>query len=140
VFQRQPWRPFHIKDGENGPMVWEVKAAPFFRQRRDGLPGPAGCLIVARNALHPEEVKYFVSNQGPGSGDTTVERLLWIGFSRWPIERCFEQAKNELGMDHFEVRGWRSIHRHLYLTQLSHLFCARVRQRLREKKRRTPST
>jgi len=134
TFQRQAWKPFHIKDGENGPMVWEVKFAPFFRKRRDGLPGPAGCLIVARNVLNPEEVKYFVSNRGPGSGGGTVEWLLWVGFSRWPIERCFEQAKNELGMDHFEVRGWRSIHRHLYLTQLSHLFCARVHQRLREKK------
>lgn len=133
VFWKQKWPRFHIKDGEKGPMVWEVKCAPFFRKRCDGLPGPAGCLIVARNVLNPDEVKYFVSNLCPGSGDVTLEWLLWVGFSRWPIERCFEQAKNELGMDHFEVRGWRSIHRHLYLTQLSHLFCARVHQRLREK-------
>lgn len=140
VFQRQAWKPFHIKDGENGPMVWEIKSAAFFRKRRDGLPGPEGCLIVARNVLNPEEVKYFVSNRAPASGGVTLQGLLWIGFSRWPIERCFEQAKNELGMDHFEVRGWRSIHRHLYITQLSHLFCAKVRQQLREKKRPTPST
>jgi len=134
VFQKQSWQRFHIKDGENGPMIWEVKSAPFFRKRRDDLPSPAGRLIVARNVLNPDEVKYFVSNLCPGSGGVTLEWLLWIGFSRWPIERCFEQAKNELGMDHFEVRGWRSIHRHLYLTQLSHLFCARVHQQLREKK------
>lgn len=133
VFQKQPWQRFHIKDGENGPMVWEVKSAPFFRKRRDGLPGGAGCLIVARNALNLDEVKFFVSNLCPGSGGATLEWLLWVGFSRWPIERCFEQAKNELGMDHFEVRGWRSIHRHLYLSQLSHLFCARVHQQRREK-------
>ena len=133
VFQKQPWQRFHIKDGENGPMIWEVKSAPFFRKRRDDLPSPMGRLIVARNVLNPDEVKYFVSNLCPGSGGVTLEGLLWIGFSRWPIERCFEQAKNELGMDHFEVRGWRSIHRHLYLTQLSHLFCARVHQQHREK-------
>lgn len=133
AFQQQPWQRLHIKDGENGPMVWEVKSAPFFRKRRDGLPGGAGCLIVARNVLNLEEIKYFVSNLSPGSSGATLAWLLWVGFSRWPIERCFEQAKNELGMDHFEVRGWRSIHRHLYLTQLSHLFCARVHQQLREK-------
>ena len=133
VFQKQRWKPFHIKEGENGPMVWEVKFAPFYRKRADGLPGPAGGLIVARNVLNREEVKYFVSNRCSGSGGVTLEGLLRVGFSRWPIERCFEQAKNELGMDHFEVRGWRSIHRHLYLTQLSHLFCARVQRRLREK-------
>ncbi len=32
-------------------------------------------------------------------------------------------------MDHYEVRGWRCLHRHFYLTQLSHLFCARMRQK-----------
>ena len=30
--------------------------------------------------------------------------------------------------DHYEVRGWRCVHRHFFVTQLSHLFCARVRQ------------
>ena len=32
-------------------------------------------------------------------------------------------------MDHYEVRGWRCVHRHFYVTQLSHLFCARMRQK-----------
>src|SRR5690606_30441218 len=43
---------------------------------------------------------------------------------------CFREAKEELGLDHFECRGWRCIHRHLYVTILSQLFCARVRQQL----------
>lgn len=133
VFQKQEWKPFHVKDGEKGPMVWEVKYARFYRKRSHGLPAPAGCLIVARNVLNPDEVKYFVSNLCPDQNGVTIEWLLWVGFSRWPIERCFEQAKNELGMDHFEVRDWRSIHRHLYITQLTHLFCARVHQKHREK-------
>jgi len=62
--------------------------------------------------------------------------LLGVAFGRWPIEQCFEQTKNELGMDHFEVRSWAAIHRHFYITQLSHLFCSRVHQDLREKKDR----
>src|SRR5271167_3424500 len=41
---------------------------------------------------------------------------------------CFREAKEELGLDHYEVRGWRCLHRHFYLVQLSHLFCARMRQ------------
>ena len=133
VFTQQRWQRFHIKDGEKGPMVREVKYARFHRKRPDGLPGPAGCLTVARDALDHDEMKFFVSNQWPGSGDITLTWLLWVAFSRRPMERCFQQAKDELGMDHFEVRGWRSIHRHLYITQLSHLFCARVHQTRREK-------
>ena len=91
VFQSQKWQPYHIKDSENGPLVWEVKHARFYRkQGEDGLPGPAHYLIVARNVLNPQESKYFVSNLLPGSNGMTLEKLLWIAFSRFPIERCFE--------------------------------------------------
>jgi hypothetical protein len=133
VFRRQGWQRFRIRDGERGPMIWEIRRAPFYRKHGNGLPGRVHTLIVARNTLNPGEVKYFVANQAPSRQGVTLERLLYVGFSRWPIERVFQHAKDELGMDHFEVRGWRAIHRHLYTTQLSHLFCARERQRLREK-------
>jgi len=86
-------------------------------------------LIVARNVLNPGEVKYFVANQVPGENGVTLKWLLWVAFRRWPVERCFREAKNELGMDHYQVRGWRCLHRHFYITQLSQLFCARVRQK-----------
>jgi len=139
AFAKQKWQRFRIKDGEKGPMVWEVKFCRFWRKHgQGGLPGPAHTLIVARNVLNPEEVKYFLSNMVVGSGGVSLELLLWIGFSRWPIERCFQVAKTELGMDHFEIRSWRGIHRHLYITQMSQLFCARVHQRLREKNDREP--
>jgi hypothetical protein len=54
---------------------------------------------------------------------------LRVAFGRWPVESCFREAKEELGMDHYEVRGWRCLHRHFFVTQLSQLFCARVRQK-----------
>jgi SRSO17 transposase len=59
-----------------------------------------------------------------GRSSSEVQNLL-----RYSVENCFRQAKEELGLDHYEVRGWRCVHRHFYLTQLSHLFCARVRQK-----------
>jgi SRSO17 transposase len=134
VFTKQRWKPFRIKDGEKGPIVWEVKYARFYRKHGpDALPGPAHTLIVARNVLDPNEVKYFVSNRLVGSPVVTLAWLLRVAFSRFPIERCFELGKNELGMDHFEVRSWCAIHRHFYISQLSQLFCARVHQALREK-------
>jgi len=133
-FQKQRWKKFYVKEGEKGPVVWEVKWSKFYRQQgEDSLPGSAHCLIVARNVLNPDEVKYFVSNMLPGSNGITLEKLLRIAFSRWPIERCFELAKDEIGMDHFEARSWRGIYRHLYISQLSQLFCCRVHQDLREK-------
>jgi SRSO17 transposase len=134
IFREQEWQRFRIKDGEKGPVVWEIKYSLFYRKHGPhGLPGPAHTLIVARNVLNPAEVKYFVSNMAVGSGGVTLEWLLWVAFSRWPIERCFQVGKSELGMDHFEVRSWAGIHRHLYISQLSQLLCGRIHQRLREK-------
>jgi len=105
-----------------------VKWAVFWRKGADGLPGRRHCLIVARNVL-TKEVKYFVSNRVPWERGINVRRLLSVAFQRWSVESCFRQAKEELGLDHYEVRGWRCVHRHFYLTQLSHLFCARMRQK-----------
>jgi len=45
-----------------------------------------------------------------------------VAFTRWIIERAFEDSKTELGMDHFEVRKFLSIQRHLILSCLSHVF------------------
>jgi len=117
---------FHVKDAEKGPMVREIKAIRFWMQR-DRLPTRAHWLIAARNPEEPETIKFFVSNAPAG---TPLEWLVYVGYSRWSIERCFEEDKDELGFDHFEVRGWQAIHRHMYLTQVSHLYLNKVREKL----------
>ena len=127
-FRQHLWQRYRIKDTERGPEVWEVKWAVFWRKRTNGLPGRRHSLIVARNVL-TKEVKYFVSNRVPGERGITLRWLLRVAFGRWSVESCFRQAKEELGLDHYEVRGWRCLHRHFYLTQLSQLFCARLRQK-----------
>jgi len=127
VFQQQSWQRYRIKDADKGPEVWEVQWAVFWRKGEGGLPGRRHCLIAARNVLTGEE-KYFVANCVPGEKGVTLRWLLRVAFGRWSVERCFRVAKDELGMDHYQVRGWRCLHRHFFPTQASHLFCARVRQ------------
>lgn len=128
AFRKQEWRAFRVKETERGPVVWEVKTAPLWRKGADGLPARKCLLIVARNVLDPGEVKYFLANRVPGDDDVTLEWLLWVAFRRWPVEQVFREEKNEIGMDHFEVRGWGCLHRHYYVSALSHLFCARLRE------------
>lgn len=133
VFRQQSWQRYRIKDTDKGPKVWEIKWSEFWRKGGSGLPTRRHCLIVARNVL-TGEVKYFLANRVPGEWNPfsgqyiTLRWLLRVAFGRWSIESCFRQSKEELGMDHYEVRGWRCLHRHFYLTQLTHLFCARIRQ------------
>ena len=62
AFTDQAWRRWRVKDGEKGPMIWEVKHATFTPKDEDGLPGEPMHLVVARNVLDPKEVKFFVSN------------------------------------------------------------------------------
>ena len=130
AFRNQPWEKFHIKDSTLGPVVWEAKAAQIYL-KRDGLPTWPHWLIVARNLLDTDEVKYFVSNAPAG---TPLERLLMVAFQRYHVERCFEEEKGELGMDHFEVRNYTSLKRHLLVTAVSHLFLVKVHQKWRGEK------
>ena len=133
VFREQSSQQYRIKDTDKGPDVWEVKWAAFWRKDEAKLPTRRHCLIVARNVL-TGEIKYFLSNRMPGERNPvtgqciTLRWLLRVAFGRCSIESCFREGKEELGLDHYEVRGWRCVHRHFYVTQLSHLFCARVRQ------------
>jgi len=60
---------------------------------------------------------------------------LLVAFDRWRIERMFEDSKGELGLDHFEVRRYGSLCRHLLLTCVSHLFLAEYRQRQKKRYR-----
>ena len=127
---RQAWQRYYIKDTNKGPMVWEVKFAPCWLPRAGGVAGPYW-LIVARNALDPNEVKYFLSNAAAG---VPLEAILHVAFGRWPVERCLQDEKSELGLSHFEVRCYSALKRHLLITQVSHLFLARQTIRLRGEK------
>jgi SRSO17 transposase len=120
-FRKQPWEQFRVKDGEKGPVIWEAEAVPFYLKDQDGLPTQPHLLIVARNAQNRDEIKYFVSNAPVNTPLTTI---LSVAFARWHVERCFQDQKTELGMDHFEVRNYTSLTRHLTLTAVSFLFLA----------------
>ena len=133
ILRRVPWERYRVKDGEKGPMVWEAKCIPFWIKDENGLPSRPHRLIITRSVLHPDEVKFFLSN-APESAP--LETLLLVAFSRWRIERLFEDGKTELGLDHFEVRHFRSISRHLIITCISHLFLAEFRESHRGKKSR----
>jgi SRSO17 transposase len=136
----QEWVRYRVKDGEKGPMVWEVKHIQITVKDEKGLPGMRLHLVVARNALDPTEIKFFLSN---APAETNVQTLLLVAFSRWRVERCFEDQKQEVGLDQWEGRHWLGLKRHLILTSVSYLFLVRVREKLRGKKSRAdcvPST
>lgn len=123
---------FRVHEGSKGPTVWEVKHVPAWLADGNGLPGKQHHLFFTRNPLDAnEQVKYFVSNAPP---DEPLDNLLLAAHGRWRIERLFEDAKDELGLDHFEGRKFSGVSRHLLLTCVSLLFAAEFRGRRAEKK------
>lgn len=129
-FTEQRAQRYRIKDTHQGPEVWEVRWHTCWRKTHQSKLVSRQCTLLVAKHVISGEVKYFLSNRVPGRDGWTLRQLLQIAFGRWQIETCFRESKEELGWDHFECRGWQCIHRHLYVTILSQLFCARVRQRL----------
>jgi len=62
--------------------------------------------------------------------DTPREQLIRLAKLRWRIERDYEELKQEVGLDHFEGRGWRGFHHHGVLCIAAYAFLAAERARL----------
>jgi SRSO17 transposase len=62
--------------------------------------------------------------------DTPREQLIRLAKLRWRIERDYEELKQEVGLDHFEGRGWRGFHHHGALCIAAYAFLAAERARL----------
>lgn len=124
------WKKYVVNDSTTGPLVWEAVRLRVWLKDELGLPTRAHHLVIARSVLIKAEIKFFLSNAPEG---TSVEDLLFVGFSRWRVERLFEDGKGELGLDHFEVRTYKAIQRHLIISCVSHAFLAEFCERWRPK-------
>jgi SRSO17 transposase len=120
------WQVAQIQDGSKGPLLAEVA---FVRAVavRDGLPGPDVWLVLRRALDATGELKTYLCN---APADTQPETLVWLLGLRWPVEQAIKEAKEELGLDHYEVRGWRGWHHHTTMTLLAQGFLTRLRRRL----------
>ena len=117
-----------IKEGSKGPLVAQFAALRVIAMR-EGLPGPAVWLVLRRN-LVTGELKAYLCN---APADTPLAMLVRLSGMRWPIETCFEDGKQYLGMGDYEVRSWRGWHHHMTLCILAHFFLVRACLRLKKK-------
>lgn len=121
----QRWQRATIKEGSKGPIVCDFA---FLRivEARAGLPGPEVWLVIRRNLDEPTALKFYFSN---APATIALTELVRISGMRWPIEIIFEEAKGEVGFDHYELRSWLGWHHHMLLTSLAHHFLVRLRIR-----------
>jgi len=120
------WQVAHIQEGSKGPLLAEVA---FVRAVavRDSLPGPDVWLVLRRALDADRALKTYRCN-APAA--TPLATLVWLLGLRWPVEQAIKEGKEELGLDHYEVRGWRGWHHHTTMTLLAQHFLMRLRSRL----------
>jgi SRSO17 transposase len=117
------WTRHTIKEGAKGELVAEfafVRATTV----RAGLPGPCVWVVFRRSLTNPTETKYYHSN---APATCPASELVRVSGLRWPIETALEEAKGELGMDHYETRTWLGWHHHMAHTFMAHGFLTHLR-------------
>jgi SRSO17 transposase len=132
MLAKAAWRRVTWRRGTKGPLrakfaAMRVRVAdgPAVRlQGRTGqhLPGDEVWLVGEHRSSG--ERKYYLSNLPP---DTTLKQLASLIKARWVCEQAHQQLKEELGLDHFEGRSWRGLHRHALLTLIAYLFLQHLR-------------
>lgn len=120
------WRRYDIKLGAKGAITADFAFVRVTRARRGGRPGAEVWAVLRRSLGPAPELKVFLTN-APASWPKRA--LVRVSGQRWPIEVAFEEAKGEVGLDHYEVRTWRGWHHHMTQTFLAHHFLLRWRRR-----------
>ena len=121
-----PWNRVVLGEGAKGPILTDEKCRRV-TMCDDGSPGETVWLYIRR--LDDGSCKFSISNAPP---DTPVHAIRGAALMRWPIEQCFLECKNELGLDHCEARSWNAWHRHTLLVLPAHLFLTLLRKKYKK--------
>jgi SRSO17 transposase len=121
----QAWKRRSCGDGAKGPRLFDWAAATLPDDEGTAPPGWSRYLLVrrslTRNGKGELELAYYLCCAPDG---TTDEELIRVAGSRWTVEECFQAAKNETGLDHYQVRRYDAWYRHVTLAVLAHAYLA----------------
>jgi SRSO17 transposase len=111
------WQQLSCADGSKGPRLYDwALIETVSRDHR----------LLVRRSLHrnekgEKELAYFLCFAPRGAA---LAELVAVAGARWAVEDCFAEAKNETGLDHYQVRRYRAWYRHITLSMLAHAFLA----------------
>ncbi len=124
------WRTVTWREGTRGGMrsrFARVRVRPAHRDEARAEPRADEWVLVEWPRGAAEPTKYWLSTLPPS---TPLAELVRLAKLRWRIERDYQELKDELGLDHFEGRGWRGFHHHGALCIAAYAFLAAERARL----------
>lgn len=115
------WRRLSCGDGAHGPRRYDWAWVPI---RRPFLHGRRGWVLARRSISDPGEIAYYVCF---GRRGTRLRELVRVAGSRWAVEESFQTAKNEVGLDQYQVRRYDAWYGHITLAMLAAAFLVAVR-------------
>jgi SRSO17 transposase len=125
------WTTITVGAGAKGPRTYQwarARIRPLPEQRGE----PEHWLFARRSLADPTDLAYYLA---AAPTQTPLRELARIAGVRWAIEETFQTAKNEVGLDHYQVRRYGGWYRHITLAMLAHAFLTitRAATRTREK-------
>jgi SRSO17 transposase len=126
------WKTIKWRQGTKRRLVSRfaaVRILPAHRREHVKKHPPRQWLLIEWPKGEPQPTQFWFSNLGPNAG---LSRLVFFAKLRWRIEQSYQQLKEELGLDHYEGRGYRGWHHHVTMTMLAYGFL--LLETLRSKK------
>lgn len=119
----EAWARLSAGPGAKGERLYDWAGAllPRIEIFDQDLPAAQRWILARRSISEPEQIAYYLAY---APGGTSLAELARIAGTRWAIEECFQAAKNETGLDEYEVRRYPGWYRQFTLAMLAHAFLA----------------
>ncbi|GAA1574297.1 IS701 family transposase [Dactylosporangium maewongense] len=109
------WRRMSCGDGAHGPRVYDWVSTPIRARFPHGRQG----WVLARRSISTGELAYYVCF---GPRGTRLRTLVRTAGARWAVEESFQTAKNEVGLDQYQVRRYDAWYGHITLAMAAAAF------------------
>jgi len=119
---RRAWRNVTWREGSRAELASRfaaVRVRPAHRDTQRSEPWPEEWLLIEWPEGAEEPTKYWLSDLPPR---TALRDLVHTAKARWLIERDYQELKQEIGLGHYEGRGWRGFHHHASLCVAAYAF------------------
>ena len=129
ALSRSAWKKVSWREGTRSPLrscFAAVRVRPAHRDFERSAPYPEQWLLIEWPRGEAAPTKYWLSTL---PAETPLKDLVRMAKQRWIIERDYEELKQELGLGHYEGRGWRGFHHHATLCIAAYGFLVAERNR-----------
>jgi SRSO17 transposase len=125
------WAVFSAGEGSKGERLYEWAWLQLPEQSEGAE--RARWVLIRRNLSDSSKRAYY---RAAGPATLHLAELVCVAGSRWQIEEGFEEAKGQVGLDQYEVRGYRAWYRFVTLALLAHALLVVVRTQANQQEKK----